>query len=303
MTIKIKHEHSRAHRFGDRDVVTYGLAHPWGANAYHFFLKMRWWQFFAVAGLTFLALNALFACLYLLGSAPIANQNPGGFWGAFFFSVETLATVGYGDMHPDTPYGHAIATLEIFVGMVNVALATGMIFARFSRPRALIQFADQPVVHPVNGRQTLTIRAANGRQNVILEASAKLRLIRSELTQEGHMIRRIHDLQLVREQQPMFMFGWTLMHVIDETSPLWGSSAEQLIQQDAGLILTLSGIDETTSQSMQGRKTYALSKVQWNKRYRDFMRVDGEGVTHLDFNHFHSVESVPNAAVSSNDGV
>jgi inward rectifier potassium channel len=285
--------HSRVVRLGDRDVVTHGLRRPWGSNAYHFFLTLRWYQFFTVNALIFLTLNAVFALLYMLGNDAITNQSPQGFWGAFFFSVETLATVGYGDMHPQTLYGHVLATTEIFVGMGNVALMTGLIFARFSRPRALILFADHPIVHPINGKETLMIRAANGRQNVIVEAEARLRLIRKETSSEGYVFRRIHDLKLVREQQPMFMLGWNIMHIVDESSPLWGATPELLLDQDAGLILTIAGVDETTSQPMAGRKTYGADKIRWRMKYHDLLHVDDEGVTHMDFTHFHDVQALP----------
>ncbi|MBV8465493.1 MAG: Inward rectifier potassium channel [Burkholderiales bacterium] len=284
------HGHSKVIRLGNSDIVTHGLSRPFGSNTYHFFLTLRWWQFFAINAAIFLAINAVFAVLYMLGGAPIANQSPPGFWGAFFFSVETLATVGYGDMHPMTLYGHVVATTEIFAGMSNVAIVTGLIFARFSRPRAIILFAEHPIVHPVNGKQTLTIRAANARQNVIVEANARLRLIRREVTSEGYVMRRIHDLELVRDQQPMFVLGWNIMHVIDESSPLWGTTAEELVEKEGGLILTISGVDETTSQSMQGRKTYGADTMRWNMKYRDLLHVDDDGVTHMDFNHFHEVQ-------------
>jgi len=286
-------QRSKTVRMGDRDVVTHGLARPFGANAYHVFLTLSWSQFFLAAACAFLLLNATFACFYLLGDAPIANQNPHGFWGAFFFSVETLATVGYGDMHPDTLYGHAVATFEIFIGMSSVAITTGLIFARFSRPRAMIMFARHPIVRPLDGMQTLMVRTANARQNVILEASANLRLIRREVTLEGVEMRRIHDLRLVRQQQPMFMLGWVLMHVIDESSPLWGATPESLAEQEAGLILTLNGVDETTSQPMQARQTYGADVIRWHMHYRDLLHIDEQGVAHMNFAHFHDVLPLP----------
>src|SRR5258706_4382695 len=190
---------SRILRTGSRVVVAHGLPLPVWQDLYHRALVVSWPMFFVSLAVLFLMLNTTFATLYLLGHASIANQAPQGFAGAFFFSVETLATVGYGDMHPQTVYAHAIATLEIFVGMSGIALATGLIFARFSRPRAKIMFARYAVAHPVNGRMTLMVRAANARQNVIADARAKLRLMRNETTAEGFTLRKIHDLTLVRE--------------------------------------------------------------------------------------------------------
>ena len=129
--------------------------------------------------------DILFGCLYDAVPGCIANLNPPGFLGAFFFSVETLATVGYGDMHPQTLYGHAVAMIEIFVGLMMLALITGLMFARFSRPRARFLFARYAVVRPIDGKLTLMFRAANARQNVVQEASAQLRMMRDEVTARG----------------------------------------------------------------------------------------------------------------------
>ena len=271
------------------DVVTHGLPRPFGANAYHFFLTLTWPQYILATAIPFLVLNVAFALLYLLDSQDIANQNPPGFWGAFFFSVETLATVGYGDMHPATLYGHLLATTEIFIGMTGIALQTGLVFARFSRPRALIEFARNPVILHYDGRLTLMVRTANARQNVIIDAAARLHLLQWETSAEGLALRRIHDLVLVRERQPMFVLGWNLMHVIDEESPLWDLDAQSMIAQSSVLILTMQGNDETTSQNMQARKSYNAEDIRWQHRYRDMLRSGPDGITHMNYDYFHDV--------------
>jgi inward rectifier potassium channel len=277
-------------QFGSRNIVVYGMpVQTWG-DFYHYALTMRWPTFFASLAGLFMLLNGLFACLYQLGTAPIANQFPQGFSGAFFFSVETLATVGYGDMHPQTFYAHIIATLEIFVGMSSIALATGLIFARFSRPRAKILFANQVVVHPMEGRMTLMVRAANARQNVIAEAQAKLRLVRIETTSDGYTARRIYDLKLVRSEHPLFTLGWNLMHVIDESSPLFGASIESLERQSAALHIMIEGSDESTAQTMQARHIWSIDQIRWHYRYVDLMR-EINGVSTMDYSHFHDVEA------------
>nr|WP_175232151.1 ion channel [Paraburkholderia humisilvae] len=269
-------------------IITHGLPLRVWHDLYHRALTMKWPTFFASLAAVFLVLNTAFASLYMLGHAPIANQNPQGFVGAFFFSVETLATVGYGDMHPQTIYAHLVATLEIFVGMSGIALATGLVFARFSRPRALIIFARLAVVHPIEGRTTLMVRTANARQNVIAEARARLRLMRIETTQEGYRIRRILDLPLVRDQHPLFVFGWNLMHVIDEKSPLFGATTESLVKQDAELLLTIEGSDENTAQTMQARYSWLASDIRWQHRYVDIIREEG-GISHVDYSQFDDV--------------
>ncbi|RQH04744.1 ion channel [Paraburkholderia dinghuensis] len=276
-------------RIGNRVIMVYGMPATGWRDFYHGALTMRWPTFFALLGALFLLLNTLFACLYLLGHAPIANQFPPGFGGAFFFSVETLATVGYGDMHPQTLYAHIIATLEIFIGMSGIALSTGLIFARFSRPHAKIVFARRVVVHPLEGRTTLMARAANARQNVIAEARAKLRLMRLETSSDGYTARRIHDLKLVRDQHPIFTLGWNLMHVIDESSPLYGETPESLARQNASLLVMIEGSDESTAQTMQARHSWSDNQIRWHYRYVDVLH-DVDGVSHMDYTRFHDVE-------------
>ncbi|WP_321885950.1 ion channel [Paraburkholderia bannensis] len=279
---------ARKVRVGARDVIVYGMPVQTWTDFYHFALTMRWPTFFASLAGLFMVLNTVFACLYQLGTAPIANQFPHGFMGAFFFSVETLATVGYGDMHPQTVYAHLVATLEIFVGMSGVALATGLVFARFSRPRAKIWFARQAVVHPLEGHMTLMVRAANARQNVIAEATAKLRLIRIETSSDGYTARRIYDLKLVRAEHPLFTLGWNLMHVIDESSPLHGSTAEKLAHQGASLHVVIEGSDESTAQTMQARYIWSDAEIRWQYRYVDLMTDTADGSV-MDYTHFHDV--------------
>jgi inward rectifier potassium channel len=170
-------------------------------------MTVSWPRLFGTLVAFFLAFDILFGFLYALVPGCIANLNPPGFAGAFFFSVETLATVGYGDMHPQTLYGHVVAMAEIFVGLMSLALITGIMFARFSRPRARFLFTRNVVVRPIDGKLTLLVRAANQRQNVVQDASAQLRMLRDEVTEEGFRIRRVIDLPLVRSQHPMFVLG------------------------------------------------------------------------------------------------
>lgn len=274
---------------GGRSFVSHGLTQRIWDDIYHFALTIRWPSFFGLAAAIFVLLNVLFGSLYQLGDKPIANQFPNNFSGAFFFSVETLATVGYGDMHPQTVYGHLVATVEIFIGMLSIALVTGLVFARFSRPRAKMIFADHPVIRLIHGQPTLMIRAANARQNVIAEASAKLHLLLREDTPEGFRLRRIHDLRLLRDRHPVFMLSWTLMHVIDDSSPLYGLTPELLAATEATVMLSIEGIDETTSQSMLGRRQWSYREWRWNHRYVDLVHDDEFGVSHIDYGVFHQV--------------
>jgi inward rectifier potassium channel len=278
---------SRTVRIGLSEVITHGLPRAYWQDVYHHAMTLSWFWFMAICAATFLLLNAVFAGLYLLQPGAIANQAPDGFLGAFFFSVETLATVGYGDMHPATLYAHTVATVEIFLGMANVALITGVMFARFSRPRARILFAQNPVVTTMDGRQTLMIRMANARQNMIVDASAKLRLLRSETTPEGVTFRRIYDLKLRRDEQPLFILGWSLMHDIDAQSPLYGAHNAS----DSTLVLSINGVDETTGQTLLSRYTYEHAKIRWGHRYVDLLYDDAEGRAHMDYARIHHTEA------------
>src|ERR1700733_7327609 len=228
---------------GPRQIVTEGIASPIFHDLFHHFMTVSWPRLFVTLAAFFLVFDLIFGFLYYLVPGCIANLNPPGFAGDFFFSVETLATVGYGEMHPETFYGHVVAMIEIFVGLMSLALITGLMFARFSRPRARFLFSRNAVVRPIDGKLTLLFRTANERQNVVQDASARLRMLRDELTEEGYRIRRIVDLPLLRSQHPMFFLGWTMMHAIDKSSPLNGETAESLIESDPMFVLSMSGSD------------------------------------------------------------
>lgn len=274
---------------GGRRFISAGLSRRMWDDIYHRALTVSWPVFFALVTGIFLLLNTFFALLYQLQAEDIANQFPHGFGGAFFFSVETLATVGYGDMHPQTIYAHLVTTLEIILGMGGIATVTGLIFARFSRPHARIIFADHPIVRVLDGKRTLMIRAANTRQNVIAQASAKLHLLRLVTTSEGFQFRRVEDLTLVREHHPLFMLSWSLMHVIDENSPLYGANAASLAQGESLLLLTIEGTDETTAQTMMARREWSHAAIRWNHQYLDMVHADGSGSQIIDYSLFHQV--------------
>jgi inward rectifier potassium channel len=273
-----------------REVITHGLARQRVNDLYHYCMTVSWPQLFATLAALFVLFNLCFAILYWLAPGSIANANPPNYWGYFFFSAETLATVGYGDMHPQTVYGHVIASVEIFTGIVSLALVTGVMFARFSRPRARFLFARRAVILPVDGRSTLMFRAANARQNIVMEASAQLRLIRDAVTPEGLRIRRVQDLALIRSHHPIFVLGWNIMHPIDASSPLAGESTESLASARALLILTLSGTDETTGQVLMARAEYTGEALYWDHRFVDILETDARGIEHMDYTRFHDVQ-------------
>ena len=284
----------RRTRVGLRDVISQGIHREVLQDLYHYAMMVSWPRLFATIIAFFLLFDVLFGCLYHLVPDCIANLSPPGFLGDFFFSVETLATVGYGEMHPQTLYGHTIAMIEIFTGLLMLALITGLMFARFSRPRARFLFSRYAVVRPIDGKLTLMFRAANERQNVVQNASAQLRMLRNDVTSEGYRIRRIIDLPLVRSQHPIFSLGWNIMHVIDDASPLKDETSQTLDGREAIFILSLSGTDETTGQVLMARGEYQASALRWNATFRDILERDGS-MLRIDYSKFHDVDPLAEA--------
>jgi inward rectifier potassium channel len=289
---------TRRVRVATREIITAGLPEGVLQDLYHHFMTVSWPRLFTTIAAFFLVFDLLFGWLYHLVPGCIANLNPPGFPGAFFFSVETLATVGYGDMHPQTLYGHVVAMIEIFVGLMMLALITGLMFARFSRPRARFLFAKVAVVRPIDGKNTLMFRAANARQNVVQDASALLRMMRDEVTQEGYRLRRVVDLPLLRSKHPVFSLGWNIMHAIDEASPLRSESVESLAATKAIFILSLSGTDETTGQILTARAEYPSDAIRWNQTYRDILEARPDGSLYIDYSKFDQVEPLPDGSES-----
>jgi inward rectifier potassium channel len=285
-------------RLGTREIITEGMVRPIFRDLFHHFMTVSWPRLFATLAVFFFVFDLLFGFLYFLVPGCIANLSPAGFAGDFFFSVETLATVGYGEMHPATFYGHLVAMIEIFVGLMSLALITGLMFARFSRPQARFLFTKNGVVRPIAGKPTLIFRAANERQNVVQDASARLRMLHDEVTEEGYHIRRIVDLPLLRSQHPMFALGWTIMHVIDDASPLKSETAESLLNSKAVFVLSLSGTDENTGQILMARSEYSSADIRWNSTFHDILEEAPDGTIHVDYGKFHDIEPLqdPDAA-------
>jgi inward rectifier potassium channel len=276
-------------RIGEREVEVRGLRENFWTDLYHRAMTVYWPVFFGTAAVIFVLLNSVFGFLYWLGDKPIANVRDNNPLDFFFFSVETLATVGYGDMHPQTNYGHFIATVEIFTGMSLLAVMTGLIFARFSRPRARFIFAAYPVIATHQGQPTLMVRMANARHNTISQATARLWLFRVETTLEGEKIRRFHELLLDRRDHPMFLLTWTLFHTIDETSPLYRMTAEELAAVDGALTVNVSGIDDSSAQHLHARRLYPGADIRWNHRYRDITSTSKQGRVVIDYKMFDEV--------------
>src|SRR5580700_10803511 len=278
-------------RIGTREMESRGAPGGFWTDLYHRSMTVHWPVFFGSAALIFIVLNTVFGLLFWLGKEPIANVSPDLPLplSLFYFSIETLATVGYGDMHPQTNYGHLVATVEIFTGMSFLAVMTGLIFARFSRPKARFVFAKYPVVGNRQGQSALMIRVANARHNTISQATARLWLVREEQMAEGDTVRRFYELILDRNEHPVFSLSWTLYHAIDETSPLYHMDREELVAADAALVLNLGGVDDSSAQRLAARKVYSAEDIRWRQRYVDITSDSPGGRLLIDYTKFHDV--------------
>ncbi len=267
-----------------------GAWYAYWRDPYHLLLTVPWLGFLLLILLTYVVINALFALVYLLDGEGVANAQPGSFLDHFFFSVQTLATIGYGFMYPKTLFANLVMTLEVMVGIVSIAVLTGLAFARFARSTARVIFSRVAVIAPHEGVPTLSFRAANKRRNRILEAQLRVYLLRDEVTAEGQRLRRIYDLHLLRNQTPSFTLSWSAFHPIDKFSPLYGMSAEDLAQMNTTIVISLSGLDETIAQILHARHTYAAHEVLWNHRFVDIICHTPNGNRYIDFAFFHDVE-------------
>jgi inward rectifier potassium channel len=283
----------RVRRIGDRSVITQGLEANLWTDFYFNATAVSWPRFFAWLAAIFVVLNLIFAEIYSFGDAPVANARPGSFSDLFFFSVETTSTVGYGDMHPGSLYGHLVATVENFVGLVLLAVMTGLVFARFSRPRARLIFANSPVITRHNGLLTMMVRVANARNNFISNATAKLWVIRGEQSTEGRRLTRFLPLRLERDENPVFALTWTLLHIIDEDSPLYGATAADIVASDMNFVVSISGFDETSAQIVHDRHPYSAESVQVGREFVDVVSVGEDGLRRIDYAKLHETRPAP----------
>jgi inward rectifier potassium channel len=268
-------------------VVRLGVERAWFGDLYHRTLTIGWPGFFAIGAATYVAANVVFAALYLLQPGSISKAHPGSLADAFFFSVQTMATIGYGIMAPATFYANLLMTLETAVGLMFVAMTTGLVFARFSRPTARVLFSNVAVVGPYNGVPTLSIRIANQRKNQMLAAEVTMTLVRDEVSDEGELTRRFYDLALVRDRSPVFALTFRVMHPIDADSPLRGMNYETLAEQNAEIVVIAGGLDETMVQPVTARTSYLPHEILWAHRFVDIFGWTEDGRRAIDYRRFH----------------
>jgi len=262
---------------------------------YHQLLRASWLQLTFYFLVTFFLFNCLFSGLFMLDPNGFTRPDPmveaSRFWEFFFFSIETVATVGYGNMVPVSLYANILVAIEISLGILFFALVTGIMFARFSRPTARILFSNVAVIGPVDGVPMLMFRAANQRHNLIFQAAASVSLLGDEMV-EGIRMRRFKDLKLIRDANPIFTLTWTIMHPIDEDSPLHQWLASREPPEGFEIIIVLSGVDERTGQTIHGRWAYTPSDLRWNARFVDILGKDDKGVRTVDYGRFDDVREL-----------
>jgi inward rectifier potassium channel len=272
-----------------------GLGVMGSLSLYNTLLTMSWPAFILLLGLVYLATNASFALGYTLCGVG-ALQGPAGsslaeqFTQAFFFSVHTLSTVGYGHIVPGNLQANVVMTLESMTGLLGLALATGLVFARFSRPTANVVFSHNAIIAPYREGRAFEFRIANRRKNEIVDLEAKVMLSQMEESR-GRMVRRFYPLELEREKVSFFTLSWTIVHPIDESSPLWQMNQEDCVAAAVEILVLLTGVDETFSQTVHARSSYKPDEIVWNARFEDiFNYAPDHGPISIDVSRIHNVE-------------
>jgi len=258
-------------------------------DLYHLLLTSSWPRLLTLLAAAYVAMNALFAVGYVLEPDALENARPGSFADAFFFSVQTMATIGYGRMVPRTLLANVLVTLETLTGLLGLAMVTGLVFAKFSRPTARVLFSRVAVIGRRDGLRAFMFRMANERGNNIAEAQVHVALARQEVTVEGESVRRFYDLELVRRLNPIFPNTWTVVHPITESSPLHGATPASVETDEARIVVSVIGLDESYSQTVHARHSYAPADIVWNARFADVVVREPEGDVRIDYSRFHDV--------------
>ena len=293
---------NRARRLLNRDgsfnVVREGLGVVATVAPYHLLLTISWAGFIGVVTLLYLVLNLVFALLFLACgpdalAGPATHMLGGPFSQAFFFSIQTFATIGYGQVGPNGLAANLIVTVEALVGMMYQALATGLLFVRFARPRANIVFSHLAVIAPYNDGLSLQFRIANERRNEIIELEAQVLYSAMEPDGRGGTVRRYTRLPLERNKVVFFPLAWTIVHPIDAASPLNGKTREEMATAHAEVLVLLSGIDEMFEQPVHARSSYVTDEIAWNARFMSMYLPSDSGTdVAVDLKRLHLIEPV-----------
>lgn len=282
-------------RDGSFNVIRSGLGWIESLSPYHQLLTTSWLGFLGLVGALYLVLNLIFAVAYV-ACGPDALEGPGAhmlggrFSQAFFFSIQTFATIGYGQIGPNGLTANLVVTVEALVGLMYQALATGLLFARFARPTASVLFSRQAVVGPYNDGHGLMFRIVNRHRNEIIELEAQVLFSAMEADNRGGRVRRFWPLPLERNKVTFFPLSWTIVHPIDSASPLAGKTTRELEAAEAEILVLLTGIDEASEQTVHARSSYRAAEIVWNARFQSmFLRADGGSVS-VDISRVHEIE-------------
>ncbi|REJ76874.1 MAG: hypothetical protein DWQ36_16325 [Acidobacteria bacterium] len=260
---------------------------------YYFFMHGSWARLFSAAVIGFLLANLVFAALYIMQEGSVRNADPRSLLDAFSFSVQTFATIGYGTLQPDTPYAHGLVVAEAICGLAFTALMTGLFFAKASRPTASVLFSEPATITRFEGRPALVVRLANARGNEVIEASIRLSALCDEVTEDGHRMRRVRDMALVRDSQPLFSLSWTVIHPIDERSPLHGLDEHDVEDRILAVIATVTGYDGTYARTVHARHFWYPDQFRWRQRFVDVMSLLDDGRLAIDYRMFHDTRPDP----------
>jgi inward rectifier potassium channel len=258
-------------------------------DAYHLMRTATWTQILLLFAAVFLVANLVFAFAYYAMGAAVLNAT--GFDDYYWFSVQTMATIGYGYLAPAHDLANAIVTVESFFGLVLTAVFTGVFFARFSTPSARVIFSKVALITMHDGKRSLLFRLGNERTTAIVEATVRAYLIADEKLANGEPMRRVYDLQLLRSTSPVFALSFLVVHPITDASPLNGRSHEVLREQSANIIVTFTGIDDRLAASVHSRYVYTWEDIEFDRRFADLFKNDPDtGKRYIDMQPFHDTE-------------
>jgi inward rectifier potassium channel len=281
-------------RDGTFNVKREGFSILRSSSLYHSALSISWTRFNLIVGCSALLLNTLFAFAYILcgrgaliGASGVTFADR--FLDAFFFSVQTSTTIGYGHIVPSGTLANVVVSVEVMAALLGFALATSIMFARFSRPNAKIIFSEKAVIAPYQGMMAFEFRMMNARSNQLIQLEVQVLLSRME-THEGRRVRRFHKLKLERDQVAFFPLNWTVVHPIDSTSLLHGVTEAEFLSWDPEIMILLTAIDETFSQAVHARCSYKGDEVVWGARFSDMYRRGEDGMISVDVKRLHVIE-------------
>jgi inward rectifier potassium channel len=277
-------------RGGTVNVQREGFRRMFLSDYFHSLLQRSWPRLLFTVLVFVLISNAIFATLYELLNLEITNAET--WWDHFFFSVQTMATVGYGHMAPVGVMANFVAALESIYGLMVFGVIAGLVFAKFSRPTSKLIFSDVAVIAKRNGRDCLMFRMVNERESQIIDGKLNVTLMRNEITTEGHKIRTFVDMSMVRAHTPIFALTFTAIHVIDEKSPLLGETIETLRDKSIEVVVLFSGVDEIFSQNIYARHSYVVDEMRWNHRFHDILGELPDGRRVINFRKFHLTDEL-----------